>query len=100
MFTQANLRPEGETRTPGQLHYESLCFKAVNQSIGRAIRHRNDYAALILADARYSRASAKSSLPNWISQRLTEADKFGPTVATIRKVYLLYKWASVPCAFA
>ena len=27
--------------TPGQEHYENLCMKAVNQSIGRAIRFVN-----------------------------------------------------------
>ena len=90
-----NLRCEGESRLPGQLHYEALCFKAVNQSIGRAIRHQGDYASLILADARYSRPSSKASLPEWIAQRLTVSDKFGSTVASVRKVfhhfYISYK---------
>ncbi len=36
----------------GRLHYENLCMKAVNQSVGRAIRHKGDYAAIILADHR------------------------------------------------
>jgi len=81
-----NLRCEGESRLPSQLYYEALCFKAVNQSIGRAIRHQRDYASLILADARYSRPSSKASLPGWIAQRLTVSEKFGSTVASVRKV--------------
>ena len=85
-----NLRPEGENKLPGQLHYEALCFKAVNQSIGRAIRHQQDYASLILADTRYSRPSSKASLPGWIAQRLTVSDKFGSTVASVRKVFNHY----------
>jgi chromosome transmission fidelity protein 1 len=84
--TTANLRPEGENRTPGQMHYESLCFKAINQSIGRAIRHRNDYAALILADARYARPASQAALPAWIAKRLSVADKFGPALVSVRKV--------------
>ncbi|KAL7603756.1 hypothetical protein Lser_V15G18180 [Lactuca serriola] len=61
----------------GREYYENLCMKAVNQSIGRAIRHINDYAAILLVDTRYTTDSMKKSLshptnklPNWIKDRL------------------------------
>uniref|UniRef100_H2Z3N9 DNA 5'-3' helicase n=1 Tax=Ciona savignyi TaxID=51511 RepID=H2Z3N9_CIOSA len=60
----------------GQLHYENLCMKAVNQSIGRAIRHRNDYASIVLLDKRYLRPSITSKLPTWISDHLTNHERF------------------------
>ena len=41
-----------EGRRPGQVHYDNLCMKAVNQSVGRAIRHVNDYAAILFLDYR------------------------------------------------
>jgi chromosome transmission fidelity protein 1 len=33
-------------------HYLNLCMKAVNQCVGRVIRHQGDYAAILLLDAR------------------------------------------------
>ncbi|KAJ3497917.1 hypothetical protein NLG97_g1536 [Lecanicillium saksenae] len=46
--------------------YENSCMRAVNQSIGRAIRHRGDYAAIVLLDKRYTSARIRSKLPGWI----------------------------------
>jgi chromosome transmission fidelity protein 1 len=46
--------------------YENACMRAVNQSIGRAIRHRNDYAAIVLVDRRFSTERIKGKLPEWI----------------------------------
>lgn len=54
-----------------------MCMKAVNQSIGRAIRHRNDYASLILLDRRYGRADIRARLPGWIRKEVTVAERFG-----------------------
>ncbi|KAK9753886.1 DEAD 2 [Popillia japonica] len=54
----------------GQRFYESLCMKAVNQCIGRAVRHKDDYATVILLDERYNRFSTKNALPDWIKRSL------------------------------
>ncbi|KAL6996479.1 RNA helicase [Sarracenia purpurea var. burkii] len=69
----------------GKEYYENLCMKAVNQSIGRAIRHINDYAAILLVDARYAADSSKRSFshptnkfPQWIKDRLvSKTDNYG-----------------------
>ena len=51
----------------GQQYYHNLCMRAINQSIGRAIRHKNDYAAIVLADARYcTDERVWRGLPEWL----------------------------------
>lgn len=63
----SNMTSRGIGGITGQAYYQNLCMRAVNQSIGRAIRHANDYAAIILCDFRYA-AQPKiwSGLPNWV----------------------------------
>jgi len=61
----------------GRRYYENLCMKAVNQSIGRAIRHKNDYALIVLLDQRYSRQSVISALPKWIGNETKIPNSFG-----------------------
>ncbi|KAL0905850.1 hypothetical protein M5K25_024292 [Dendrobium thyrsiflorum] len=64
----------------GKEYYDNLCMKAVNQSIGRAIRHIHDYAAVLLVDSRYTYNSSNQNfsrpvdkLPLWIRDRLVFA---------------------------
>ncbi|CAH3188057.1 unnamed protein product, partial [Porites evermanni] len=82
-YLDATLGPKA-----GQTHYENLCMKAVNQSIGRAIRHRGDFATILLLDKRYGSAKIKKSLPGWISDRLQHHARFGSAFATIRKMII------------
>ncbi|RXM29112.1 putative ATP-dependent RNA helicase DDX11 [Acipenser ruthenus] len=72
--------------SPGKALIENLCMKAVNQSIGRAIRHRGDYASVLLLDQRYSRAGPLSKLPQWIRSSTQVQPSFGPAFASLRKV--------------
>lgn len=44
---------QGMCREDGRAYYANLCAKAVNQCLGRVIRHRGDWAAVLLADARW-----------------------------------------------
>jgi len=57
--------------------YENACMRAVNQSIGRAIRHRNDYAAIVLVDRRFSTERIKGKLPRWIQGGLVHGSESG-----------------------
>ncbi|KAJ8943643.1 hypothetical protein NQ318_005645 [Aromia moschata] len=70
----------------GQKFYENLCMKSVNQCIGRAVRHKNDYATVLLVDERYNRASIKNALPNWI-QRSLKVYSYEEAFLNIRKFF-------------
>lgn len=49
---------------------DNLCMKAVNQSVGRSIRHINDYSVIILFDSRYDRDNIKNKLSHWVKNRI------------------------------
>ena len=53
----------------GQAYYHNLCMRAVNQSVGRAIRHANDYASIVLVDHRYcADQRIWRALPSWLTR--------------------------------
>ena len=58
----------------GRQLYDSRCIKAVNQSVGRSIRHVNDWSAVILLDSRYGNESIKCSLSPWVKDNLSETN--------------------------
>ncbi|OAL38669.1 hypothetical protein AYO20_01875 [Fonsecaea nubica] len=62
--TEAESRAEAKSASRG--YYENTCMRAVNQSIGRVIRHRNDYAAILMLDRRFSTERISRKLPAWI----------------------------------
>lgn len=55
--------------------YENACMRAVNQSIGRAIRHRGDYAAIVLVDRRFATERIRGKLPGWIRGGLVQGSE-------------------------
>ncbi|KAI0057841.1 DNA repair helicase [Artomyces pyxidatus] len=64
----------------GRELYENMCMNAVNQSIGRAIRHKNDWATLVLIDTRYQSEKIRKKLPQWIGRTLVTTQTFGQAI--------------------
>ncbi|CAM9453258.1 unnamed protein product [Scytosiphon promiscuus] len=59
------------TRNPrlvgGRAWYSLQAFRAVNQAVGRCIRHRTDFGAIVLCDPRYaSSRETTASLSKWV----------------------------------
>ncbi|KAH0617052.1 hypothetical protein JD844_028656, partial [Phrynosoma platyrhinos] len=79
--------PKTAGQAPGRTLIDNLCMKAVNQSIGRAIRHQKDFASILLLDHRYTRPAIFSKLPQWIKSRTQVKAGFGPAFAALRKFH-------------
>ncbi|KAF8579814.1 DNA repair helicase [Ramaria rubella] len=75
------------TKDAGTELYENLCMKSVNQSIGRAIRHQNDFASLILVDSRYASSRISGKLPKWIGKDLVITENFGHAVREVGRFF-------------
>lgn len=71
---------QGDAKAASSEYSENACMKAVNQSIGRAIRHKEDYASIILLDRRYSKAKIEEKLPGWIRQGIVNVGHDFPSV--------------------
>ncbi|TIC06905.1 DNA repair helicase [Wallemia mellicola] len=63
------------------------CMRAVNQSIGRAIRHQNDWAGLILIDKRFATSQIQNKLPGWIKKSVSVSNSFPQAIKTIAPFY-------------
>ncbi|KAK7626152.1 helicase C-terminal domain-containing protein [Phyllosticta citricarpa] len=64
--------------------YENACMRAVNQCVGRAIRHRADYASILLLDRRYGGERIRNKLPGWIRGSLREGSGVREVVGGVR----------------
>ncbi|GME52248.1 atp-dependent rna helicase chl1 [Neofusicoccum parvum] len=67
-------RRAGGSRDAATEFYENACMRAVNQCVGRAIRHRGDYASILLLDRRYEGERIRAKLPGWIRASLRKGE--------------------------
>ncbi|KAI0753454.1 DNA repair helicase [Daedaleopsis nitida] len=79
--------PGSTAKNAGVELYENMCMNAVNQSIGRAIRHREDWAGLILVDSRYASQRIRGKLPKWIESGTIITDTFGQAMKEMGRFY-------------
>ncbi|XP_058535233.1 regulator of telomere elongation helicase 1 isoform X2 [Ochotona princeps] len=77
----------GDQFLSGQEWYRLQASRAVNQAIGRVIRHRHDYGAVFLCDHRFAHADARAQLPSWVRPSVKVYDNFGHVVRDIAQFF-------------
>ncbi|KAI8356641.1 helicase C-terminal domain-containing protein [Blakeslea trispora] len=50
----------------GQEWYTAQAYRAINQALGRCIRHRNDWGAIILLEERFNQPEVVHGLSKWV----------------------------------
>ncbi|CAN9511201.1 unnamed protein product [Ophioblennius macclurei] len=71
---------------PGHCWYEIQAYRALNQALGRCIRHRNDWGALILVDDRYRNNPNKytTGLSKWVRQLVQHHGTFRDAMQSLQ----------------
>ncbi|XP_045836162.1 regulator of telomere elongation helicase 1 isoform X4 [Meles meles] len=83
----------------GHEWYRQQAFRAVNQAIGRVIRHRHDYGAIFLCDHRFAQPDARAQLPAWVRPHVKVYDSFGHIIRDVAQFFrAAQKTVPVPAA--
>uniref|UniRef100_A0A5S6R2Y3 Regulator of telomere elongation helicase 1 homolog n=1 Tax=Trichuris muris TaxID=70415 RepID=A0A5S6R2Y3_TRIMR len=70
----------------GETWYVLEAVRAVNQAIGRVIRHKDDFGAIILADCRFSDWPL-NRFPCWLRSSITSIKHFGDIVRALSSFF-------------
>uniref|UniRef100_A0A7M4EFT5 Regulator of telomere elongation helicase 1 n=1 Tax=Crocodylus porosus TaxID=8502 RepID=A0A7M4EFT5_CROPO len=71
----------------GREWYSQQASRAVNQAIGRVIRHRHDYGAIFLCDNRFLNSDVRGKLPSWVRPYVKVYDNFGHAVRDVSRFF-------------
>ncbi|KKY21951.1 putative imidazole glycerol phosphate synthase hishf [Diplodia seriata] len=91
---------KGDGKQAAREYYENACMRAVNQCVGRAIRHRGDYAAILLVDGRPNSRHCSSPPPLFTMPSIHLLDYVAGNVRSlvnaIEKVGYTVEWIRSP----
>ncbi|XP_050774215.1 regulator of telomere elongation helicase 1 isoform X7 [Gopherus flavomarginatus] len=71
----------------GREWYRQQASRAVNQAIGRVIRHRQDYGAIFLCDHRFVNNDVRSQLPSWVRPYVKIYNNFGHAIREVSQFF-------------
>lgn len=71
----------------GAAWYTLSAMRVVNQALGRVIRHKDDFGAIILADERFARGDMQKNISYWARQLMTVRSEFGDLGGDLKKFF-------------
>ena len=67
--------------------YTQQAHRAVNQAVGRVIRNKSDYGAVLLLDSRFGEERNQQGLSKWVRPHIQNDQGFGQAFASLTKFY-------------
>ena len=81
----------GTTFLSGHDWYTQQAHRAVNQAIGRVIRNKRDYGAIILMDSRFGLPGNQNGLSKWVRPHILPDEGFGQATQKLAQFYIKAK---------
>uniref|UniRef100_A0A803LEM4 Regulator of telomere elongation helicase 1 homolog n=1 Tax=Chenopodium quinoa TaxID=63459 RepID=A0A803LEM4_CHEQI len=88
-FLDEHARDQNTGHKPltGEAWYDQQASRAVNQAVGRVIRHRHDYGAIIFCDERFASPHRQAQVSRWIQPHIQCYSKFGDVVYSLTRFF-------------
>ncbi|KAJ2597336.1 hypothetical protein GGF39_003091 [Coemansia sp. RSA 1721] len=71
----------------GSLWYEIQAFRAINQALGRCLRHKNDWGAVIMLESRFAHHWNIAKLSKWIRNYMKTYNNFQDAMSELDLFY-------------
>jgi len=77
----------GISITTGEQWYSQTAMRATNQALGRVIRHKDDFGAVILADERFAYRNHQNQLSLWLRPAMQTFETFDRGIQSLEAFF-------------
>lgn len=74
-------------RLTGEEWYDQQALRAINQAVGRVIRHVADYGAVLLCESRFRRPKYVAGLSLWLRPHIRQFEQFGQASVALPRFF-------------
>ncbi|KAJ1679456.1 hypothetical protein EV182_002015 [Spiromyces aspiralis] len=67
--------------------YEIQAYRAINQALGRCLRHKNDWGAIIFLESRFEMQNKVSQLSKWVRQHVRQFPLFEDALSSLSSYF-------------